>query len=143
MYQVAKCTLHYSGHLHMPYSEYNEHYKVSKTGQKEHTIYIYIYTYIFHFSQYSIPCLQSRCLGPHLPLFLWQHCSQALSPTALLGRCTVSHQLPPHVHPVLTVPTVPHYPSMHKTLSCILPPTPLWCSYQVTMFSIQISQSPM
>ena len=31
---------------------------------------------------------------------------------------------------------------MHKKLKYILPPTPLWCSYQVTMFLILISQLP-
>ena len=36
--------IHYSGHLHLPYSAYNEHYEVSKAGRKEHTIYIYMYT---------------------------------------------------------------------------------------------------
>ena len=54
--------------------------------------------------------------------------------------CTVSHPLSPHAHPALTITTVAQSLSMHKNLSCILPPTPLWCSYQVTMLSIQISQ---
>ena len=74
-------------------------------------------------------------------LFLWQHCSLASSPTALLRRCTVSHPLPPRARPALTVqPIVPHFPSMHRKLKCTSPPTPQWCSCQVTMFSIQISQ---
>ena len=35
----------------------------------------------------------------------------------------MSHLLPPHVHPALRIqPTVAHDPSMHKNLSCILPP---------------------
>ena len=38
---------------------------------------------------------------------------------------------------------MPHSLSMHKKLKCILPPTPLWCSYQVTTFLILISQLPM
>ena len=59
-------------------------------------------------------------------LFLWQHCSLTPSPTVLLRMCTVSHPLPPHAHPALTIqPTVPHSLSMHKKLNCILPPTPL------------------
>ena len=68
---------------------------------------------------------------------LWQHCSLALLPTPLLRMCTVSHLLPPHAHPALTIqPTAPHSLSMHRKLKCILLPTPLWCSCQVTMFSI-------
>ena len=79
----------------------------------------------------------------HLFLFLWQYCSLTLSPTALLRMCTVSHPLPPRAHPALTITTVPHSLSMHKKLNCILPPTPLWCSCQVTMFLIGISQLTM
>ena len=57
------------------------------------------------------------------------------SPTALLRMCTVSRPLPPHAHPALTIqPTAPHSLSMHKKLNCTLPPTPLWCSCQVTIF---------
>ena len=48
-------------------------------------------------------------------LFLWQHCLSTLT------YCTVSHPLPLHAHPALTIqPTVPHFPSMHKKLNCIL-----------------------
>ena len=86
----------------------------------------------------------SGWLSPHhLFLFLCQHCLLTLSPTALLRMCTVSHPLPPHAHPVLTMTTVPHSLSMHKKLKCILPPTPLWYSCQATTFLIQISQLPM
>ena len=67
-----------------------------------------------------------RWLSPHRPLFLWQQYSLAPSSTALLKMCTVSHPLPPHTHPALTIhPSMPHSLSMHKNLNCILPPTPL------------------
>ena len=59
-----------------------------------------------------------------------QHCSLTLSPTVLLTMCTVSHPLPPHAHPALTVVTVPHSLSMHKKLKCTSPLKPLWCSWQ-------------
>ena len=63
---------------------------------------------------------------------------------ATLRMCAVSHPLPPHAHPALTShPTMPHSLSMHKMLKCILPPTPVWCSCQVTTFLILISQLPM
>jgi len=76
-------------------------------------------------------------LNPKNPLFLWQHCSLTPSLTALLRMCTVSHPLPPHAHPALTIQsTAPHSLSMHKKLNCTLPPTPLWCSCRVTMLSI-------
>ena len=86
----------------------------------------------------------SGWLSPHHSfLFLWQHCSLTHSPTALLRMCTVSHPLPPHAHPALTITTVPHSLSMHEKLNCILPPTPLWCSCQVTIFLIGIFQLTM
>ena len=83
-----------------------------------------------HFTQWLSLC--------HL-LFLWQHCSFDNSPTALLRMCTVSYPLPPRAHPVLLIQsTVPHSLSMHK-MKYILTPTTLWCSCQVTMFLIGIS----
>ena len=83
-----------------------------------------------HFTQWLSLC--------HL-LFLWQHCSFDNSPTALLKICTVSYPLPRHAHPVLLIQsTVPHSLSMHK-MKYILTPVTLWCSCQVTMFLIGIS----
>ena len=69
-----------------------------------------------------------------------QYCSLTPSLAALLRMCTVSHPLPPHAHPALTISTVPHSLSMQKMLSHILFLTLLWFSCQVTMFLIQISQ---
>ena len=98
----------------------------------------------YEYKDFKFAPLQTRWLSPHHSLLLWQHCSLTSSPTALLRMCTVSHQLPSHVLPVLTIQsTAPHSLSMHKKLNCILTLTPLWCSYQVTMFLIQISQLPM
>ena len=78
-----------------------------------------------------------RCLSQLHLLPLWQHCSLALSPTPLLRSCTVSHPLSSHAHPALKIQlTAPHSLSMHKKLNCTLLPTLLWCSCQVTMFSI-------
>ena len=89
-----------------------------------------LYLYLFFLQSFITQWLSSHCL-----LFLWQRCSLAPSPAALLRMCTVSHPLPPHAHPALTIqPTAPHSLSMHKKLNCILPLTPLWCSCQVTMF---------
>ena len=46
----------------------------------------------------------------------------------------MSQPLPTHAHPALTIQlVVPHSLNMHKKLKCILPPTPPWCSCQVTM----------
>ena len=68
----------------------------------------------------------TRWLCPHHSLFSWQHCSLTPSPTALLRMCTVSHPLPLHAHPALTIQsTVPHSLSMHKKLKCISPQTPI------------------
>ena len=98
-------------------------------SSKSHEIYL--------MSFYSL--LNIQWLSPHL--LLSQHCSLTPSPTALLRMCTVSHPLPLHAHPVLTIQsTVPHSLSMHVNLNRTLPPTPLWCSCQVTMYWIQISQ---
>jgi len=59
-----------------------------------------------------------------------------------VGEGVNEQLMPPHAHPALTIqPTAPHSLGMHKKLNCILPPTPLWCSCQVTM--IQTSQLPM
>ena len=83
-----------------------------------------------HFTQWLILC--------HL-LFFFQHCSFDNSPTALLKMCTVSYPLPPHAHPVLLIQsTLPHSLTLHK-MKYIWTPTTLWCSCQVTMFSIGIS----
>ena len=43
------------------------------------------------------------CLSPYHSLILWPHCSLTASPTVLLTMCTVSHPLPPHAYPALTI----------------------------------------
>ena len=54
--------------------------------------------------------IPAQWLGLHHLLSLWQHCLlTTASATALLGLCTVLHQLPPHVHLALRIqPTAPH-----------------------------------
>ena len=78
-----------------------------------------------------------RCFSLLHSMYLWQQCSLTPTPSAVLRMCIVSHPLAPYAHLALTIQsTVPHSLSMHMKLNCILPPTPLWCSYQVTIFLI-------
>ena len=78
---------------------------------KFHLHFFFHYTTIWNVSSCRINFFCSHFtwwLSPHHSLFLWQHCSLTLSPTALLKMCTASHPLPPHTHPVLTIhPTMP------------------------------------
>ena len=84
-------------------------------------------------------CSLSLCVMAQSTPIIVLVSSLAPSPTALLGMCTMSQLLPSHAHPAFTIQlTVPHSLSMYKKLNHILPPTPLWCSYQMTMLLIQL-----